>query len=100
MVCPELFDSSDVVEDMYRFHEQFGRWPHNLEEIKLKLPDHEFDWSYEYYHNEDIFVVIYNCECDYAYFYRSDTKTWKEFCLNKENHQEFEGLKASMTGRE
>lgn len=94
--CPELFDSDDVVNDIYRYRERFGKWPQNLNEIKKKLPDYEFDWAYDYYYNEKMFMVAYNCECDYAYFYRSDTEEWKEYCKDDENEKEYQELTSTL----
>lgn len=88
MSTPQIGGDKDkVVDDIYRYHRNFGNWPQSLNELKSKLPDFQFKYSYYYYHDDEMFVVAYEGSGmigdDYGEFYRSDTKNWKEIYLNR-----------------
>ena len=89
MSTPQTFGDRDkVIEDIYRYHNQFGTWPQSLEELKSELPDYQFKYHYFYILKDGYFVVGYKGsglmgEDSGGYRYRSDTEEWKAINSNR-----------------
>ena len=95
MSTPQTFGDKDkIIEDIYRYHQRYGKWPQSLEELKSKLPDYKFQYRYSYMHNDEMFVVKYQgggmMGDDHGEFYCSDTKEWKDIYSSRKEWKELE----------
>jgi hypothetical protein len=95
MSTPQILgDKDEIINDINRYHQRFGKWPKDLKELKAKLPDYKFEHWYSYMQNRKMFVVGYQGSGmlgdDYGEFYRSDTKEWKSIYLNRKEWNDLE----------
>jgi len=77
---PRMFgDRQRAVKAIYRYHEIYGKYPKDLTEVKEKIKDIQFKWSYRYRTDGKSFTLYYSGGLsDKGASYDSRTQKWKE----------------------
>jgi len=77
---PRMFgDRQRAVKAVQKYHEIYGRYPKDLSEVKEKIKDIQFKWSYHYSTDGKSFILSYTGGLsDKGASYDSRTQEWKE----------------------